>query len=252
VILLGVGASISTQVLLRGFARSVDPLGPRDIDPDRIRDGACDVTAPGRICNPSTPNPPREPDTPSGSPLGALADLVVLVLVVALAAALVWLAVRFLAGRRVGSADDDEEHLDVDESIDEAVDARVVDHETPPDRWRRRAAEHRERGDYRESVRCEYRALVGDLARAGHVDEIPGRTSGEERAQLRELAPQLGERGRDVAEQFDTAADTFDAAWFDDGEVTRDDDDRFVAAARQVLGVVMVGGVARRVGSRRS
>ena len=75
----------------------------------------------------------------------------------------------------------------------------------------------------------EYRALVGDLARAGYVDEIPGRTSGEERAQVAEIAPRLGEAGRAVSSEFDVAADTFDVAWFDDGVVTRGDDERFLA-----------------------
>jgi hypothetical protein len=228
--------------------RSTDPLGPTDLDPDSIRDGACDVTAPSNICNPPEVTP-REFDGPD---LSWLANLLTLLLVLALVAALVWLISRFVDGRRLDSIVDDEDRLDVDESIDEAVDARVIDHETPPDRWRRRAAEHREREEYRESVRCEYRALVGDLARAGHVDEIPGRTSGEERAQVRELAPGLGAQGAAVSAQFDMAADTFDSAWFDNAVVKRSDDERFVAASRSVLDVVLAGSGARRLGGRRS
>ena len=36
------------------------PLGPSDVDPDDIRDVACDATAPSQVCNP----PVREPDSP--------------------------------------------------------------------------------------------------------------------------------------------------------------------------------------------
>jgi hypothetical protein len=98
-----------------------------------------------------------------------------------------------------------------------------------------------------EAVRCQYRALIGDLARSGYVDEIPGRTSGEERQQVAEIAPRLGELGRDVARQFDVAADTFDEAWFDDSEVTTGDDKRFLAAEQAVLDVVLTG-VGKRDG----
>jgi hypothetical protein len=231
----------------------VDPLGPTDIDPNDARDRACDVTTTGRICNPAVPEP-REPprDAPDVGNPGAGAGLfgqgLVLLLVVALVVATVWLVMRWLDGsdgRR--SADGDGEPIDVDEAVDEVVDTRIVDHETPPDRWRRLAAQARTAGDHREAVRCQYRALIGDLARSGFVDEIPGRTSGEERQQVAEIAPRLGESGRDVARQFDVAADTFDEAWFDDSEVTAGDDQRFLAAERAVLDVVL-SGVGKRAG----
>lgn len=248
---LAVGNAVG--VLARLVPRGVDPLGPSDIDPDDIRDRACSVTVPSRLCSPEAPKPPSDrppPDLPDPGFAVTLANTVVLLLVIALAAGLVWLAMKYFRSPRLDRDDDDDAASDVDEAIDEAVDERIVDHETPPDRWRRRAAEYRDRGDFRESVRCEYRALVGDLARAGHVDEIPGRTSGEERDQVRELAPGLGERGRNVAAQFDVAADTFDSAWFDDAEVIRADDERFVAASREVLDVMLSG--ARRAVGRRS
>ena len=44
-----------------GFRGSVDPLGPIDVDPDDVRDRACDVTAPGRVCEPPTPDAPPDP-----------------------------------------------------------------------------------------------------------------------------------------------------------------------------------------------
>jgi len=225
-------------VLLRG------PLGPSDVDPDDIRDLACDTTAPGRVCRPPTTEPPRPSEPSSGGgggggwgDLGALGQIFVFGLIALFLALVIWLLVRNFGERRADDEGGDED--DLDEAVDDAVDERVVDHGSPPDRWRRRAAEARSAGDHREAVRCEYRALVGDLARGGHVDEIPGRTSGEERAQITELAPGLGDRGRDVARQFDRAADIFDAAWFDDAPVTATDDERFTAAAEAVLGVLL-------------
>ncbi|MFT6391440.1 MAG: hypothetical protein ACJA14_000952 [Ilumatobacter sp.] len=230
------------------------PLGPNDIDPDDARDRACEVTAQPGICDPA-PNEPPPPSSSSGGDPGAgagfVGQLLVGLLVVVLIAGIVWLVLRWV--RDGGSATDsvDVDESDVDAVVDEEVDARVVDHETPPDRWRRRAAEHRAQGDYRESIRCEYRALVGDLARSGYVDEIPGRTSGEERGQIAALAPELGEPGSHVVEQFDIAADTFDDAWFGDGVVTASDDERFLVAERTVLGSLPRGVAARRVGAGR-
>lgn len=228
------------------WTQALDPLGPTDIDPDDARDRACDVTSTGRICNPAIPEPRQPRDTPNvpdaGAGAGFFGQLVVLLLVTALVIAVVWLVMRWLDGSGGRSRDgEDGEPLDVDEAVDEAIGARIIDHETPPDRWRRLAAVAREAGDHRDAVRCQYRALIGDLARAGYVDEIPGRTSGEERDQVAEIAPRLGAAGRDVARQFDIAAGTFDEAWFDDGEVTKADDQRFLAAEREVLDVVLTG-----------
>lgn len=229
------------------------PLGPSDVDPDDIRDVACDATATARTCNPPTrePDTPEPPDVPDvvdpSAGLGFVGQLLVVLLIAAIAVAIVWLVMRWREGQVV----DDGEELDDDdrdEEVDEEIGARIVDDETPPDRWRRRAAEHRAAGRYRDSIRSEYRALVGDLARAGYVDEIPGRTSGEERTQVAEISVRLGEAGRAVAEQFDLAADSFDVAWFDDGIVTRDDDERFLAAQSTVLGSVLSG--ARTRGGR--
>ena len=234
------------------WMRAIDPLGPTDINPDDARDRACDVTSSGRICNPGVPDPPQPRDAPNvpdaGAGAGFFGQLLVLLLVASLVIAIVWLVMRWLDGSGGRNGDgEDGEPLDVDEAVDEAVDARIVDHETPPDRCRRRAAAAREDGDHREAVRCQYRALIGDLARSGYVDEIPGRTSGEEREQVAEIAPRLGEVGLDVARQFDIAASTFDEAWFDDGEVTSADDQRFLAAERAVLDVVL-SGAGKRAG----
>ena len=248
------------------------PLGPIDVDPDDIRDEACSVTAPSRICTPEAtrpPDPPDAPDLPDVGVLAGIADLVTLLIVVALAIGLAWLIFRLVRGaRRSPHEDGDDVEPDLDESVDGVLGARVVDHDTPPREWRRRAEDHAARGEYRDAVRCRYRALVGDLARAGYVDEIAGRTSGEERAQVASTVIRLarirhvdrpdgpadiaGQSAR-VTTSFERAAGTFDAAWFDDRPVTVVDLDGFVADEGVVLDAVASGPSARRsrVGSNR-
>lgn len=216
---------------LTWVVRSVDdPLGPVDQQPDAPRDLACDLTASDIQCSPPEPDDtPVEFDPPNvgggGAAASGLGTLLVVLLVAVLVAAVAWIIVSALRNR---TAVDDEDLDDLDEELDGVAEERIVDVERPPDRWRRAAADHRAAGRFRDSVRCEYRALVGDLARAGHVDEIPGRTSGEERDQVRVLAP-------GVAPSFDEAADIFDGAWFDDAVVTADDDQRFLQASTVVL-----------------
>jgi predicted lipid-binding transport protein (Tim44 family) len=73
--------------------------------------------------------------------------------------------------------------------------------------WRAEAEAHEAAGDWRQAVRCRYRALIADLARRGVVDELPGRTSGE----------YLGEVGRNLpkaAEAFGGATEVFERAWY--------------------------------------
>lgn len=206
------------------------------VDPDDARDAACDVTAGSDVCNPpeAVEEEPVDFDPPTisagGGGGGGLGLVLVIILVALIVAALAWLAKAWFDGRSVAS-DDGDDLDEIDEDLDDAVAERIVDHETPPDRWRRSAAEHRDGGRYRDAIRCEYRGLVGDLARAGFVDEIPGRTSGEERVQIAELAPR-------VLADFGVAADLFDEAWFNDDEVSGAHDRRFVAASSAVLGSV--------------
>lgn len=243
--------AIAIQVAIHRAARpgrasvADDPLGPNEQQPDTARDLACDLTAADRLCSPPEPEP-RDPndfdfDPPveigAGAGFGGAGTLLVIVLVIALVLAVGWVVLSMVRNR--GPIDDTDAD-DLDEELDDVVEDRIVDEERPPDRWRRAAAEHRDAERFRDAVRCEYRALVGDLARGGHVDEIPGRTSGEERAQVRSLAPS-------VAPSFDRAADIFDSAWFDDADVTAEHDRHFVDAATFVLDDVLAGAAPKRV-----
>ena len=78
-------------------------------------------------------------------------------------------------------------------------------------------------------MRCRYRALVARLAAGGAVDEIPGRTAGEYRLELRRTRP-------DAAPAFTEATDLFERAWYGHADVTGGDDERFRSLADDVAG----------------
>jgi hypothetical protein len=104
----------------------------------------------------------------------------------------------------------------------------VVDRSREPDEWRTMAAARAAAGEWREALRCRYRALVGDLARRGLLDEIPGRTTGEERAQLSATSPP-------AAPTFSEATDLFDRVWYGDEPGGVGEHDRFAALEGEVL-----------------
>jgi hypothetical protein len=203
-----------------------DPLGTVAQDPDQVRQRACDIVSSNPLtCSTSTPRTPT-PSSSAGSNLSWLSWLIWLVLlaaVVVLAVTIVRAVVRHPRARRKRSAATDDVPAD---EIELGVVA--VDRTREPFDWRAEADAHRTAGRHRDAVRCRYRALVGDLARLGLVDEIPGRTTGEERHQLREILPA-------ATAPFDAAADLFDAAWYGHADVGAADDDRFRALEHDVL-----------------
>ena len=200
-------------------------LGPVDQDPDEVREDACDLLSPSSVCDP--PDPQFElPDSPSGGGGAGLGPLVWLLLIVAVAV-LVALIVRALAGR-VRDRDEGDDDGTGDEIV--PLDDVTIDTANPPADWRERSRRHRAAGELRDALRCEYRALVGDLARRHLLDEIPGRTTGEERAQLRRTAPV-------VDRDFGVAADMFDAVWYGASDATPEMLTRFDRLEAAVLAV---------------
>ncbi len=202
------------------------PLGPVDQDPDAVRAEACKVVSKdASVC--AAPKPPKPPATPKGLDLSFI-SLLLWVLLIAAVVGLLYLLLRWgmaksgkPMGRRKTSAGDGD--TDIVER-----DAVAVDRSREPTDWRSEAERHRLAGRHREALRCRYRALVGDLARRGLIDEIPGRTTGEERDQMRRVMPA-------VSSPFDDAADLFDDVWYGHREVDAADDDRFRVLERQVL-----------------
>lgn len=111
----------------------------------------------------------------------------------------------------------------------------------PPGRaasdWLDDAARHEDARRWRDALRCRYRALVAELAAAGLVDEVPGRTSGEYLAELT--------RGAPVAQgPLAAATRAFESAWYGGRTVDAGDVAAFAAQAGHAL---VATGVRRRV-----
>jgi hypothetical protein len=96
-----------------------------------------------------------------------------------------------------------------------------------PEEWARDAAEHAGAGRYRDAVRCRYRALLAELAAAGLVEEVPGRTAGEYRDEIADAAP-------DAADAVGAVTAVFEAVWYGDAAVTADDLGAFEEQAARV------------------
>lgn len=205
-------------------------LPPVDQDPDDVRRQACrllDVS-----CSPST-SVSRPPTSNPSLSLGAWVGwLLVVVLVAAVLVLVVWLVRSYRPGRRVRRTGTDTEVV--------IEGHRVIDASRSPADWRREADEHASASRYRSAIRCRYRALVGDLARRDVLDEIPGRTTGEERTQLEGSRPA-------ATEPFAAATRLFDAAWYGRTPVGADDLERFVTWERQVLDLVSPSTATRSV-----
>jgi hypothetical protein len=98
----------------------------------------------------------------------------------------------------------------------------------PPADWLAEAAGCEASGDWRGALRARYRALVAELARRGLVDEIPGRTTGEYRAELTVSVP-------GSAATFSGATDLFELAVYGHADVGPGDAAELKSLANDVL-----------------
>jgi len=102
----------------------------------------------------------------------------------------------------------------------------------PPGRsaadWRAEAEAHERSGEWRQAVRCRYRALVADLAGRGLVEEVPGRTAGEYRGEVRRNVPA-------AADDFASATELFELAWYGGWRTGQPEASRFRVLAERVL-----------------
>ena len=208
-----------------------DPLGTVTQNPDDVRDAACRLVESRDVCSPASvpvtlPRPPASASAGSG---GGFLGILLWVLLILVVIALAFVAYRYLQDRIPKRDTGDDDVLDPDGDL--AAGTVVIDRSREPRGWREEADAHRSAGRYRDALRCRYRALVGDLARRGLLDEIPGRTTGEERSELRTSAPS-------AVPSFSEAVDLFDAAWYGRLEVRPTDDDRFQQLDREALAQV--------------
>jgi len=75
------------------------------------------------------------------------------------------------------------------------------------EQWRQEADRLAAQGNYREALRCRYRALVAELADRRLIDEVPGRTSGDYERAVRALVPEADE-------QFSSVTRLFERCWY--------------------------------------
>ena len=83
-------------------------------------------------------------------------------------------------------------------------------------------------GRWKDAMRARFGSLVERLVDRGVVADVPGRTSGEYRTDVRTALPE-------AAEAFAEAADLFDRAWYGDLPTGPDEAGRFTADAERVL-----------------
>ena len=154
--------------------------------------------------------------SPSPGPGGGGSGLLTLLLFVVVVVLLV-LVIRALIrqpGRRRTDADPEP-------TID------VTEHLSASD-WDREAAAHEAGGRWKDAVRCRFRSLLEQLVERGVIDEVPGRTTGELRAEVAERAPAADP-------DFAAAADGFDLAWYGDVDTAEGDLRQLVDHAARVL-----------------
>ena len=97
--------------------------------------------------------------------------------------------------------------------------------------WRALAEQAEAQGLWREALRCRYRALVAELAGNGVLEDMPGKTTGEERAEIARAVPT-------ASGAFSDATTLFDDVWYGDAPVGRDQSSKLDALARSVLAEV--------------
>ena len=129
---------------------------------------------------------------------GGTGSLIAWALIVAAVGLLGYLVVRGVQRGRVRR-----EHGPID-GVEVGADA---DLRRPAAEWDADATRHEAAGNWREALRCRYRSLLSTLVRAGVLTDAPGRTSGEHRAVVRSVRPELDA-------PFSTATGLFERAWY--------------------------------------
>jgi hypothetical protein len=94
--------------------------------------------------------------------------------------------------------------------------------------WREDAEDHERRGAWKDALRSRFRALVADLVDLHRVDDLPGRTAGEYRAEVASEVP-------DAADAFAAATGLFEEAWYGNRATGPDENARFRALADEVV-----------------
>jgi hypothetical protein len=86
--------------------------------------------------------------------------------------------------------------------------------------WRSDAERFEAEGRWREAMRARYRELVRTLVDDNVLVDVPGRTTGEYRAELAEARPP-------ASDPFGELTDLFEAAWYGGRDTGREENARF-------------------------
>jgi hypothetical protein len=97
-----------------------------------------------------------------------------------------------------------------------------------PTEWRAEAERYEAEGQWKEALRCRYRATVSDLVARKVVPDIPGRTVGEHRVDVRAASP-------DAGVPFNGAAELFEQAWYGNRATGPAENARFRSLTDEVL-----------------
>lgn len=106
---------------------------------------------------------------------------------------------------------------------------RMIELTRSPSEWRAEADVAEAEGRWKDGLLARYRALVGSLVAAGVLDDVPGRTSGEYRIEVRARRP-------DARAAFDEATALFEQAWYGDEPTGPAERDRFVMLDLELTG----------------
>jgi hypothetical protein len=105
-----------------------------------------------------------------------------------------------------------------------------IDQGRSPGEWRDEADRLEQGGAWKEALRCHYRALLGDLVRAGVIEDVPGRTTGEYRREVERALPGAGPSMREATELFEWA-------WYGDRPTGPEESARFRVAVDRTVAV---------------
>lgn len=148
---------------------------------------------------------------------GSVATVLMWLVLIALAVGLVVLVVYVVRHRVVGRRR--KERTDATVEVEEERSARE---------WSDAAAGFEAAGAWKDAIRCRYRELVSRLVDAGVAAPLPGRTTGELRADIADRAPA-------VSGDFSQATELFELPWYADADTGPAENDRFKALAGRVL-----------------
>ena len=208
------------------WAAAQELLPPSEHDPEEVRDEIARILSQPEYREPPRPIFQRIMDWLSERAAELIADIlgggraVVIgwVISVVVAVVVLYLLIRFVMALRADPA---------------RREAAMADPRRPPEDWAAEAERFEATGEWRQALRCRYRALVAQLAARGLVEEVPGRTAGEYRVEVAENLPS-------ASQPFAAATLMFEEAWYGGADVDEVRHAQFRAAASEVTTTVRV------------